>query len=97
MKLLLKAAISALLIWLLLSKADLALLTERIGSVGVFSFAGATLLVFALTLPAALRWRLVLARLGQTLGVMDALRITLVGLFFNQVLPSSVGGDAVRM
>jgi glycosyltransferase 2 family protein len=97
MKLLLKAAVSGLLIWLLLSKADLAELAQRIAAVGVGSFIAATAVIFFLVVPAAFRWRLVLARLGQTIGMADALRITLVGLFFNQVLPSSVGGDAVRM
>jgi len=44
----------------------------------------------------ALRWRSVLASLGQGMRFLTALRLFYVGSFFNQVLPASVGGDAVR-
>ncbi|MCX7355260.1 MAG: lysylphosphatidylglycerol synthase transmembrane domain-containing protein, partial [Alphaproteobacteria bacterium] len=39
----------------------------------------------------------VLRALGRRLQFLHGLRLVLVGLFFNQVLPSNVGGDAVRI
>jgi uncharacterized membrane protein YbhN (UPF0104 family) len=43
------------------------------------------------------RWWLV-ARVTETgLTFLAALRILLIGIFFNQTLPSSVGGDAIRV
>src|SRR2546430_2092721 len=44
----------------------------------------------------ALRWHVVLAAETTSPGPWTLLKIVLVGLFFNQVLPSGVGGDAVR-
>src|SRR5262245_28095379 len=44
----------------------------------------------------ALRWHIVLAAETTSPGPWTLLKIVLVGLFFNQVLPSGVGGDAVR-
>lgn len=43
-----------------------------------------------------LRWKVVLNALGSALPWMTALRFMYIGSFFNQALPSSVGGDAVR-
>ena len=44
----------------------------------------------------ALRWHIVLRAETTSPGPWTLLKIVLVGLFFNQVLPSGVGGDAVR-
>src|SRR5262249_53478580 len=44
----------------------------------------------------ALRWHVVLAAGTKSPGPSTLLKIVLVGLFFNQVLPTGVGGDAVR-
>ena len=43
------------------------------------------------------RWRTILVAIDAVLPFWQTLRIYLIGLFFNQVLPSSVGGDAVRI
>ena len=42
------------------------------------------------------RWRVVLTAIDAPLAFWEALRFWYVGAFFNQVLPSSVGGDVVR-
>jgi uncharacterized protein (TIRG00374 family) len=46
---------------------------------------------------ATLRWRLIGQIIGVTLAFGRALRIVFIGVFFNQTLPSSIGGDAVRV
>lgn len=43
-----------------------------------------------------LRWRALLAGVGHDVPRRVLLRLVLVGLFFNQLLPSSVGGDVAR-
>jgi len=53
--------------------------------------------LFALTAVHALRWSIVLSTLGQKLRYLAAFKMVLVGLFFSQFLPSSIGGDAYRM
>src|SRR5205807_2333061 len=44
-----------------------------------------------------LRWREVSAECGAALALTQATRYNLIGAFFNQTLPSSIGGDAVRL
>jgi uncharacterized membrane protein YbhN (UPF0104 family) len=44
-----------------------------------------------------IRWWLVARITDTALSLPAALRILLIGMFFNQTLPSSVGGDAVRV
>ncbi|MFN0041990.1 MAG: lysylphosphatidylglycerol synthase transmembrane domain-containing protein [Alphaproteobacteria bacterium] len=97
LKAVLKVAVSALLIWFLLRGTDLDLLWAQVTGIGIFAFVIASCLIGGLCFPAAVRWRWVLGILGRAIGLGDALRIVAIGLFFNQVLPSSVGGDAVRM
>ena len=45
---------------------------------------------------AVVRWRWVLILQGRRFGYFRLVRFYWLGLFFNQVLPSSVGGDAMR-
>ena len=84
------------LLWVLLSRIDLSHPEEFIDH---FSFpllaAGATALL-ATSPFSALRWHIVLAAETPSPGPWILLKIVLVGLFFNQVLPSGIGGDAVR-
>lgn len=51
----------------------------------------------ASTLLAAYRWRLIMKRLGFHEKVSFYVQSYFRGTFFNQVLPSSIGGDAVRI
>lgn len=96
-KLLLKGAVSAILIWLLLRHTDTEAVVEQLLDVGWRAFVLATLLLAALSFPATLRWQAVLRALGRRLDFAHGWRMVMIGLFFNQVLPSSVGGDAVRI
>lgn len=55
---------------------------------------------FAIYLPAALltffRWYLLVRAVDLPFRLLDALRLGLVGLFFNTFLPGSVGGDIIK-
>ena len=44
-----------------------------------------------------LRWRVIGAECGAPLPTKQAMRFNVIGTFFNQTLPSSIGGDAVRL
>ncbi len=82
----------------------LALLVARVdpGQLGAV-LAHGSLLPFVMALVAlvaaipvnALRWRLILAG-NRSPGWTTLLKVLWLGLFFNQVLPSGVGGDAMR-
>src|SRR5205085_11912307 len=45
----------------------------------------------------AWRWRAILAAEGAALGYGGLAKLVFVGSFFNQVLPTGIGGDAVRI
>ena len=45
----------------------------------------------------AQRWRQLVVRCGAALTPVQAFRFSMIAGFFNQTLPSSVGGDAVRI
>jgi uncharacterized protein (TIRG00374 family) len=44
-----------------------------------------------------LRWRVITRALGARLGLVESTTLTYLGMFFNQALPASVGGDAIRI
>ncbi|MBV8894526.1 MAG: flippase-like domain-containing protein [Acidobacteria bacterium] len=50
----------------------------------------------AANLVVALRWHLILSAVEPSPGPGALLKLVFVGLFFNQVLPTGIGGDAVR-
>lgn len=45
----------------------------------------------------ALRWREISVRCAAPLGTGQAFRYNMIGSFFNQTLPSTIGGDAMRL
>lgn len=95
--LLLKAAISIFLLYISLRSVDLAALTARLGRLEIGWIAATLLSLTAQIALLALRWRKIVAACGPQLTYSPALRISFVASFFNQVLPSTVGGDAVRV
>jgi glycosyltransferase 2 family protein len=93
----LKVGVSLALLAYLLSTTDLAALTRRVRAGDPLLLAGA-LALYTLTLALATwRWRLLLRALGYqaTMGHLSA--SYLVATFFNNFLPSNVGGDVIRV
>ena len=93
-----KILISLVLLYLALRKVNLAELALRINNVAslgwiVMAIATTFLQIFV----GVLRWREISAECGAPLGLRQAMRFNLIGTFFNQTLPSSIGGDAVRL
>ena len=92
-----KILISAALLYLALRKANFADLASRIdvaslGWIGI-AIAASFLQIFV----GVLRWCEVSAECGAPLATKQAMRFNVIGTFFNQTLPSSIGGDAVRL
>jgi glycosyltransferase 2 family protein len=92
-----KLAVSALLIWLLVRHLDLGGLAREMVAVEPLSLMGAIACLIALLIPPALRWSVVLRAMGHPTGLGITVPITMIGLFFSQTLPSSIGGDAMRI
>ena len=92
----LKIIVSITIIWLLLNKVDLnrtvQLLLNAHKGYSIFAFG----MLLLQTVVANFRWKNVLFHLNIIASFKEILQIIWIGLFFNQILPSSIGGDALR-
>jgi hypothetical protein len=93
-----KIVISLALLYLALRKVDLTELASRINNLASLGWIVAAIAVtFLQIFVGVLRWRRISSECGAPLGLRQAMRFNLIGAFFNQTLPSSIGGDAVRL
>jgi uncharacterized protein (TIRG00374 family) len=95
--LLLKLSVSVVLVSVLLARIDLADLGRRLASAGVLTLMIGSLCIFALSVTTSARWNIVLVVFRCPLPFADVWRYTTIGMFFNQLLPSGMGGDGLRM
>ncbi len=95
--LLLKVAVSVLLLYVSLRAVNLAALGERLSRLNAGWVAAALLLQAVQVALQALRWRAIALQCDASLAPRAAVRINFIAAFFNQVLPSTIGGDAARM
>ncbi|MDH5749933.1 MAG: flippase-like domain-containing protein [Rhodospirillales bacterium] len=95
----LKLLISIALIWFLIEKVgvDLTDTRERLLGIDPWMLALGFGILTLQVIICVFRWRAVLGAINTYLSYLTALRFFMIGSFFNQVLPSSVGGDAVRI
>lgn len=94
----LKILVSGGLIWLLLGSIDPVAARDRIlAANGGFLIAAAGATVLQVIIIIVWRWQAVLRAMDIRMPYTRCLEITYIGQFFNQALPSSIGGDAVRI
>jgi uncharacterized membrane protein YbhN (UPF0104 family) len=93
----LKIFVSAALLYLALRKANFSDLASRIDVASLGWIGLAIAVTFFQIFVGVLRWRVVSAECGAPLATRQAMRFNLIGAFFNQTLPASIGGDAVRL
>jgi glycosyltransferase 2 family protein len=91
-----KAAITFSLLGWLLSRIDAAPLLARVGDIDPWLTAAAIAVMMGQLLVTGWRWSLIARDIGAPLSRAVIVRLTLIGQFFNQTLPSAIGGDAVR-
>ena len=92
-----KILVSGALLYLALRKANFADLAARIDLFSAAWLSLALAFSFLQIFIAVLRWRIVGVESGAPLPLRQAMRYNVIGTFFNQTLPSSIGGDAVRL
>jgi glycosyltransferase 2 family protein len=95
--LLTKAAISILLLYFSLRLVNIGVLAERFNRFEPGWVVLGFLLLMAQVVLLTARWRKIAILCGATLAFNSAFQITFIATFFNQVLPSTVGGDGVRI
>ena len=93
---LLKLVIAAGLIGVLLQKVDLDDVWAAFARANKGFILGAFFLYFIGLCITALRWKLLLAVQGVTAKYFAFVKSVIVAIFFNNFLPSTIGGDAMR-
>jgi hypothetical protein len=92
-----KILISVALLYLALRKVNLSELASRINFSSLGWIGLAIAVTFLQIFIGVLRWCQIGAECHAPLPTRQAMRFNLIGTFFNQTLPSSIGGDAVRL
>jgi glycosyltransferase 2 family protein len=95
--LIIKLTVTVALLYFAVGSANLSLVADRLQRLNIGWFSAAILLLGLQAVLSALRWQRILGRCGADISTQQAVRFTFVASFFNQVLPSTVGGDAARI
>src|SRR3978361_1785354 len=93
----LKILVSGALLYLALRKVNLYDLASRVNIASLGWIGLAIAVTFLQIFVGVLRGREIGAECRAPLATKQAMRFNLIGTFFNQTLPSSIGGDAVRL
>jgi hypothetical protein len=94
---LLKVGVAGAILAALVHSFDSAEVKRLLLRTDPWAVAGAVTLLTVQSLVMAKRWSMIMRALGAVRPLADMVRILFVSLWFNQALPSSVGGDAVRV
>jgi glycosyltransferase 2 family protein len=94
---LLKLVISVALLAWLISRSDTPRLWSYVRSASIAWLATAILMYFLMVVASAWRWGLLLAAQGVSVPARRLTESFLVATFFNNFLPSNIGGDVVRI
>jgi len=90
-----KLGLSIGLLWFVMEKSGASLSQVRVDAPGYIALAALVCLIQPLiNIP---RWSIVLRMLGYSIPTPKLVSYFYIGLFFNQILPASVGGDVVRV
>lgn len=92
-----KIVVSGALLYFALRKVDLHGLFARINSTSLAWIGIAVVIALLQLFLATVRWCYISDRCAAPLSVVEGMRLNLIGAFFNQTLPSSIGGDAVKL
>src|SRR6185312_1155816 len=76
---------------------NFAAIQARLSQINLVWIAAAVLITIFQIFLGALRWREISLLCHAPLTDLQAFRYNMIGAFFNQTLPSSIGGDAVRL
>lgn len=92
-----KSMTTVAIVWVLLNNIGLDAVLQHLSNIELRYLAIATALGLLLGFFAGLRWYCIIKTTGHHLGWFRTLEITMIGTFFNQILPSAMGGDLARI
>ena len=93
----LRVAASVVVLAILIPRVQLSSLLPDLRAHTLAWLIGAVVLTFGAVVLSAVRWQRVLAALGLSAGIVTLTRHDLASLFVGNVLPSTVGGDVLRV
>lgn len=91
-----RVAVSGVLIVYLLYRVDIRSILSSLNSAHLFWLGGAFSLLFVGRIISGYRWKLLLAAQGIDVPLKTLISSLLVGQFFNNFFPTTIGGDVVR-
>jgi len=94
---LIKLIISVFVIALISKKLKGSDLLNQIQNIGFLYFIYASIFIYIAIFFQASRWKIALLSLGYEKTYTKLFKETWIGSLYNQILPSSIGGDAVRI
>jgi glycosyltransferase 2 family protein len=92
-----KGAITLLLLGVLFRKVDYGATLQHLRDITPLTCFLGLLILYAATALLTLRWAIILRAAGQRFAASLLFRLNVIGLLFNQALPSSIGGDGMRV
>src|SRR5215469_3455825 len=92
-----RVVVSLALLYFALRGINFAAVQSRLSQINLLWIGFGVLVAIFQVFLGALRWREISALCHAPLSDMQAFRYNMIGAFFNQTLPSSIGGDAVRL
>lgn len=95
--LIVKLLLSIGIIYWLVLNADTNRILNHINFINSSALVFISLVVVMTSVPLAYRWIILLRQIGAFYPLVAGVKNVLIGFFFNQFLPSTVGGDSVRM
>jgi uncharacterized protein (TIRG00374 family) len=93
----LKIGVSAALLVLILWRTDLSALLDRVRAADTLLLAAAVVIYVGMLVVSVWRWRLLLQAQGHVAPMAHLSASYLVATFFNNFLPSTIGGDFIRV
>ena len=91
-----KGLVSVSLIAFVFSNVDFTLAWQKIEKLSVALMATVFVVLFGQNLIAAMRWYVILRQQQINIPLTTTVKFSFIGAFFNQLLPSSIGGDVAR-
>ena len=92
-----RAIVTGLLLYFAFRLVDIEAMRDRLRNIDLNWLALGALALLVQAFLGAIRWEQIVVRCGSRLTLARSFRFTMIAAFFNQTLPSSVGGDAVRI
>jgi uncharacterized protein (TIRG00374 family) len=92
-----KLLITFSVLTILLYQLDLNIMFELIRGSDLFLLSISFIVLVVQIILSSFRWRLLLAKINIPIDFLSTLKLMWIGLFFNQILPTGIGGDAVRV